>query len=586
MTTNIYYDGDCPFCRRYVDLLRLREAAGEVRLISLREAPEAYRRFEAKGLDLDQGMVVEQSGRLYHGREAIHRLALMTTRVGLFNRITAAILSRHWLATLLYPLMRAVRNATLLIMGRQPLKQRNEDELALLQVAGRFFGLFSILHVIIYLFRYTPLEGLPTSPLVFLFGLYLFLSPASVRAWVLLVLVLAIDAWLQAPLASNHTILKNFWLLALLLGGSYAWLRGVSFETFFQRVRPVGQALLVVMYFYGVFHKINTGFLDPEVSCAVELWHSMPPFLTWLDATWFRYLAIYGTLVIEAAIVLALLIPRTRHLGIVAGIGFHGLLALSGYAMYAPFTTLTIFFHLLFLSPDGALQVVRSTLWQFIDRTLRKPIFIFLLLALFILMVFSAVNRDFVHVSFLWLVVAAPLLLCIVVHGRGKQHQSILWSRWHWLNIVSLAFLLNGAMPYLGLKTAQTLNMFANLRLEGGVSNHLLIREPLSLFGYLDDLAEVRHADPEFGLGFFMQRDDSLIVYYDLLNRMERHPEATVSYIRGGVDYDDMTFADVREEAEQLLHSPTFRKYFHFRWVRDSEKITCDLSPPWQPPAG
>src|SRR5690554_6169345 len=150
MTTDIYYDGDCPFCRRYVDLLRLREAAGEVRLISLRDAPEACRRFEAQGIVLDQGMVVEQGGQLFHGSEAVHRLALMTSPVGLFNRLSAAIFSRQWLAVLLYPLMRAVRNATLLMMGRRPLAPRDKNELALLQVAGRFFGLFSVLHVIIY----------------------------------------------------------------------------------------------------------------------------------------------------------------------------------------------------------------------------------------------------------------------------------------------------------------------------------------------------------------------------------------------------------------------------------------------------
>lgn len=140
-------------------------------------------------------------------------------------------------------------------------------------------------------------------------------------------------------------------------------------------------------------------------------------------------------------------------------------------------------------------------------------------------------------------------------------------------------------MPYLGLKTAQTLNMFANLRLEGGVSNHLVFRQPPGPFGYLEDLADVRRADPELELAFFIHRDDSQIVYYDLLNRMERHPQANVSFRRAGVDYDGVTFADVREDAEKLLHSRAFRKYFHFRWVRDSEKISCDMSPPWQPPA-
>ncbi len=37
-------------------------------------------------------------------------------------------------------------------------------------------------------------------------------------------------------------------------------------------MRVVARALLAIMYFYGIFHKINTDFLDPRVSCAVALY--------------------------------------------------------------------------------------------------------------------------------------------------------------------------------------------------------------------------------------------------------------------------------------------------------------------------
>jgi predicted DCC family thiol-disulfide oxidoreductase YuxK len=582
MNTDIYYDGDCPFCRHYVSLLRLRNAAsGDVRLISLREAPEACRRFQSLGIDPDQGMVVEQNGRLYHGSEAVHRLALMTTPSGLFNRISAAVFSIPFLAALLYPLMRLVRNSVLLLMGRTPLRQADLGEQALFQIFSRFFGLFAVLHVLIYVFRYVPGGFHVSMPVIVACGLALVVRPGSVRFFVILFLAMLLEAWMQAPLASNHTILKNFWLFALLLGGCYASLRGLSFDTFFRQVRPVGQALLVVMYFFGVFHKLNTGFLDPEVSCAVELWRAMPRFLATLDSAWFHYVAIYGTFIIEAAIVFALLLPRIRHLGIIAGIGFHGLLALSGYAMYAVFSTLTICLHLLFLSPDGARRVVSSPLWQAIDRGLRRPLYLMLLGLALGLMSLAAWNQQFIHVTYLWLLIVAPWLAAVAVYGRGEYRQPILWSSWHWLNVVSLAFLLNGAMPYLGLKTAQTLNMFSNLRLEGGVSNHVILSRPPGPFDYLEDLVDVSRADPRLKLDFFVRRDDSLLVYYDLLNRMEREPEARVSYMRGGVRYDNVNFADVSEDAGRLLHSRAFRKYFHFRWVRNSGKVTCDSSPPW-----
>lgn len=500
MNTHIYYDGECPFCRHYVELLRLREVAGEVRLTSLREAPEACRRFQALGIDLDQGMVVEQNGRLYHGSEAVHRLALMTTPSGIVNRISAAVLSVPTLSMLLYPMMRAIRNAVLLLLGRSPFRQTDEEERALFQIFSRWFGLFAILHVYIHDFRYVP--GGFHLPMVVIgaCGFALLVRPGSVRVFVILVLAMAVDAWLQAPLASNHSMLKNFWLLALLLGGCYASLRGLGFDAFFRQVRPVGQALLVVMYLVGVLHKVNTGFLDPEVSSAVELWSVLPSYLAALDSTWFQYVAIYGTLVIEAGIVIALLLPRTRHPGIIAGISLHGVLALSGYAMYAVFSTLTICLHLLFLSPDGARRVVSSPVWQGADRALRRPRYLALLGSALGLMGLAAWKQQFIHVSYLWLLIAAPLFGGLAVYGKGERHQPILWSSWHWLNVVTVAFFFNAAMPYLGLPTAQTLNMFSSLRLAGEVSNHLILPAPPGPFACLEDRVDGYPADPELDL--------------------------------------------------------------------------------------
>ena len=118
------------------------------------------------------------------------------------------------------------------------------------------------------------------------------------------------------------------------------------------------------MYFFGVFHKLNTGFLDPSVSCAVALWQNMPQPLNHLDGAAIQYLTIYGALAVELLIFLMLLLRRFRHLGILIGVGFHMLLALSGYAMYAPFSMLSVALHCLFLSPQSARQIVDSPAWQ------------------------------------------------------------------------------------------------------------------------------------------------------------------------------------------------------------------------------
>jgi predicted DCC family thiol-disulfide oxidoreductase YuxK len=119
----IVYDGQCPFCSRYVALLRLREALGRVALIDARQGGPLVDEIRAAGLDLDDGMVLKMDGRLYHGDECIHRLALLSTPSGLFNRVNAAMFRSPTASRLLYPVLRTGRNAALRLLGRPKLNR-------------------------------------------------------------------------------------------------------------------------------------------------------------------------------------------------------------------------------------------------------------------------------------------------------------------------------------------------------------------------------------------------------------------------------------------------------------------------------
>jgi len=118
----IVYDGECPFCAAYVRMTRLRAAAGPVLLLDAREVTHpVMARIAQAGLDLDAGMVVEMRGALYHGDAALTLLAGLTTRSGLFNRLTAWAFAAPWRARLLYPPMVAGRNLPLRLLGRRKL---------------------------------------------------------------------------------------------------------------------------------------------------------------------------------------------------------------------------------------------------------------------------------------------------------------------------------------------------------------------------------------------------------------------------------------------------------------------------------
>ena len=114
----LVYDGDCPFCSRYVQYLRLREAAGPVRLVNAREGGPLVDELQRAGLDLDEGMVLKVGGRYYHGADCIHALALLSSGSGLFNRINAKVFRSPQLSRVLYPVLRAGRNTVLRLLGR------------------------------------------------------------------------------------------------------------------------------------------------------------------------------------------------------------------------------------------------------------------------------------------------------------------------------------------------------------------------------------------------------------------------------------------------------------------------------------
>lgn len=117
----LLYDGECPFCSRYVTLVRLRESIGPIKLADARENPALVAEVTRLGYDVDEGMILKLDGRYYHGADCINMLALLTTPSGVFNRINRAIFRSSAASTLLYPVLRVGRNATLRLLGRRKL---------------------------------------------------------------------------------------------------------------------------------------------------------------------------------------------------------------------------------------------------------------------------------------------------------------------------------------------------------------------------------------------------------------------------------------------------------------------------------
>ncbi|MDE8604616.1 DCC1-like thiol-disulfide oxidoreductase family protein [Marinomonas sp. RSW2] len=126
----LIYDKECSACHFYCQIVRIRQSIGELVLIDAREHPEVLQEITAQGLDIDQGMVLKMNGQLYYGSDAIHLLALLSGRSGVFNRLNYWLFSSKKVAAILCPILRYCRNVLLKILGKTKinnLKQEDND---------------------------------------------------------------------------------------------------------------------------------------------------------------------------------------------------------------------------------------------------------------------------------------------------------------------------------------------------------------------------------------------------------------------------------------------------------------------------
>jgi predicted DCC family thiol-disulfide oxidoreductase YuxK len=114
----IIYDGECPFCSRYVKLIRLEQTIGNIRLIDARKNPPELNLLKEKNLDINSGMAIFFNGQLYFGADCINRLALLSSPIGLVNKLNYYIFKTPLISRILYPVLRIGRNIVIHLLGK------------------------------------------------------------------------------------------------------------------------------------------------------------------------------------------------------------------------------------------------------------------------------------------------------------------------------------------------------------------------------------------------------------------------------------------------------------------------------------
>lgn len=364
-------------------------------------------------------------------------------------------------------------------------------------------GLFSTLWAVaacLHDLEQRPLDGLPLYP----FALLLLFFPERICAIATFALAHLVLLSFDLPAPANHVVLSML-VDATLLIGCAATLQTAPPDRgkkLWESVRGPLQATLLIVYAFTVFHKLNKSFLDPEVSCATGqmarmlLMHGLQPASPW---TAFAF-NIYVTLIAESAIVVLLLLPRFVYVGALVGLMFHTGLA---WAQFFDFSSVVLSLYLFFFPWDRLQQDIgRIPGWV-------RVCFFASLTALAVTSFWCYGLRETpviapgplwtfraeTPICLFWTVMMLPIVVPVFWHGVVRRDD----RRWRgsalaWL-IPAIA-LVNGATPYLGLKTVSNYSMFSNLRTEGGQTNHLLMPAGAFFVSHdQDDLARVWYID-------------------------------------------------------------------------------------------
>ncbi len=68
------YDGECPFCNHFAELLELKSQIKEISILDGRKNPDKIKELLQKGFDLDKGAILLKDDKILHGANAIYTI--------------------------------------------------------------------------------------------------------------------------------------------------------------------------------------------------------------------------------------------------------------------------------------------------------------------------------------------------------------------------------------------------------------------------------------------------------------------------------------------------------------------------------
>ena len=120
MNTNLtfIYDGECPFCNHFAELLELKSKINKISILDGRKNPKIIKSLLEKGYDIDRGAILLKDDDIFHGAEAINKICnQIHNPSGELLKLLSNIFKSDKRTNLLFPFLVRARRLALIAKG-------------------------------------------------------------------------------------------------------------------------------------------------------------------------------------------------------------------------------------------------------------------------------------------------------------------------------------------------------------------------------------------------------------------------------------------------------------------------------------
>ena len=289
---------------------------------------------------------------------------------------------------------------------------------------------------------------------------------------------------IKFPRLANHSNLE-FFIEIIILGLLIYKILNPKFKIPANVLSAIFRVSVVTIYFYTGFHKLNTDYFNPCVSCVNGISEYIFKNFTGIRLRLpeqFSYFFAYSSVFIELILPFGLLWHQTRKWTAILLLFFHFYL---NFAVYADFSALAAFLILGCVIDFESKSIHKKIIYAFRFYVLFTMLSIF---ANYIVLKFqlNIQSRGFVH----GLVFNIGWFIFFFIYFKNYQSKVLHFDKKP-VFLLSFCFLLISLWTlktYIGLGNAGNFTMFSNLLTEKSRSNHLLIdTKKTKLFDFEED---------------------------------------------------------------------------------------------------